>query len=283
MEYRIRRYDDEYRWLRSTGVPRFTGDGAFVGFIGSAIDVTPLKEAEAALSNLSRRLLDAQERERSGIARELHDDVCQRLTAVTLYLEALRRRGGGDDDGWRSEIQQVCSELVRLGKDIHSMSRRLHSSTLDYLGIVTVASGFCRDLCHKQDVEIRFVHADVPRDLPQDVAVTLFRVLQEALHNGIKHAGVREFDVRLRAATGDIELEVIDGGIGFEPEKAMRGPGLGLISMRERVLLIHGDLSIASKPGAGTAIRVRAPIQPGSSIRSTDQSRTSGRAASAPG
>ena len=265
VEYMLRRHDGEYRWVLDTGVPRFGPEGTFAGYIGSCIDVTNHKLAEEALSSLSRKLIEAHEEERSWIARELHDDVCQRMSLLTIQLERLGQVALNAAE-MRSRVQELCRRVMDLGKDIQGISHRLHSSKLEHLGIAAAAGGFCKELAEQQKVDIEFHHDGVPEELPHEAALCLFRVLQEALRNAVKHAGVRHFNVELRGTRNDVFLEVMDGGIGFDPEAAMRSRGLGLISMQERLNLVKGEIFIESRPGEGTRVRARVPIRSGDRI-----------------
>ena len=140
------------------------------------------------------------------------------------------------------------------------MSHRLHSSKLEYLGIVAAAKSFCKELSEQQKVEVDFTHRDVPPNVSADISLCIFRVLQEALHNALKHSGVRRFEVQLTGAQGVIELTVRDLGVGFNNEAVLNNPGLGLVSMRERVSLVSGTISIVSVPMRGTKVNVRVPI-----------------------
>lgn len=261
IEYRLRRDDGDYRWVLHTGVPRFAPDSSFSGYIGSAIDVTDHKVAQAALSSLSRRLIQAHEEERTWIARELHDDVIQRLSLLTMELESLSRLPLEEPTERRNRVQKLSRRMAELARDVQGISHRLHSSKLEYLGIASAAEGVCKEMSEQQQVEIEFSHADVPDELPQEISLSLFRVLQEALHNAVKHAGVRHFAVALRGTQDDIQLEVVDTGVGFDAEAAMRSHGLGLISMRERLNLVKGEISIESRPGHGTRISARVPFR----------------------
>ena len=264
MEYRLRRRDGEYRWILHSGVPRFNADGSFAGYIGSGVDVTERKLAEEALSTVSHKLIGAHEEERTRIARELHDDVEQRLALLIARLDGLKRGRPALAAELGSEIEEVHEQVLELAGDIRALSHRLHSSKLEYLGLAAGANGFCRELSHRNGVEIAFQSENIPRELPWEISLPLFRVLQEALQNAIKHSGSRQFQVLLRGRANEIELTVHDSGIGFEPEEAIKGSGLGLTSMQERLRLVDGHLSIDSKLHCGTTIQARVPLRPSS-------------------
>jgi signal transduction histidine kinase len=255
MEYRLRRFDGEYRWIFATGVPRFTSDGSFVGYTGSAIDVTEHKMARAALSNLSQKLMQAQEEERTRIARELHDDVCQQLATLRIQLDELVQRRPNEQTALVDALRELSRQALRVGADIQALSHRLHSSKLQLLGLSSAAASFCREFGDQQKVTIRFTSEAVPVQLPYEMKIALFRVMQEALMNAVKYSGVREFDVAVYRRGNSLHLEVTDHGVGFDPESALAKNGLGLVSMRERLGLIGGDLLVLSHPGQGTTIR----------------------------
>jgi len=259
MEYRSRRHDGEYRWVLDNGVPRVATDGSFLGYIGSVIDVTRLKLAEEALSSLSHRLLQALEAERTSIARELHDDFAQRMTLMAIELDALAQALDNGID-LRERIHALYGRAVALGSDLQAVSHHLHSSKLEYVGLASAAAGFCRELSTQHGVTVDFRHEGIPSDLPKPIALGVFRVLQEGLINAVKHAGVRHFSVALSGGFDAIHLEVVDAGIGFDVEAGLTGAGLGLLSMQERLNLIKGRMSIDSRPGQGTSVRVRVPL-----------------------
>ena len=261
MQYRLRRRDGEYRWISDTGVPRFNPDRSFAGYIGSCIDVTDHKLAEDALSSVSRRLIEAHEEERTWIARELHDDVNQRIALLAIELGVLKQNLPDSAGEIRSRIQKVGKSITDIGNDIQALSHRLHSSKLEYLGILAAMAGFCKELSEHQKVEINFSHGNVPSTVPPEISLCLFRVLQQALHNAVRHSGVRSFRVELRGLSDEIELTVIDLGVGFDPRLAMHGKGLGLISMRERLHLVRGEISIDSKVNCGTTVHARVPLR----------------------
>jgi PAS domain S-box-containing protein len=261
LEYRLRRHDGVYRWIFDQGVPRFHADGAFAGYIGSAFDVTERKLAEEALSMVSRRLIEAQEKERTRVARELHDDITQRLALVLLGLDRLKQGSAGPVE-LREEIGVASAQIGDLVQDIQALSHRLHSSKLDLMGLARAAAGVCAELSDLHGVTIGFEADHITERLPDEISLCLFRVLQEALQNALKHSGSRQVQVSLRGGARQIELTIVDEGVGFD-QRAARTRGLGLTSMRERMKLVDGELSIDSKPGAGTTVSARVPFDRG--------------------
>jgi len=259
IQYRLRRHDGKYRWVSDIGVPRFNADGSFAGFIGSCIDITDRKIAEEELTNMGRKLIEAHEEERTWIGRELHDDINQRIALLTIELDRWNQTAGSSSD-IHGHIRKISQRLVEIGEDIQALSHRLHSSKLEYLGITIAAQSFCRELSERYKVQISFSHFEIPRNLPKEIALCLFRVLQEALQNAVKHSGVQDFKVELRGKTGEIHLSVIDAGSGFDSRDSLNRLGVGLISMRQRLQLVNGELSIVSEPGRGTAIYARVPV-----------------------
>jgi PAS domain S-box-containing protein len=238
-EYRLRRSDGVYRWMFDVASQRLNGDGSFAGFIGSAIDVTDQKLAQQALEKVSGQLIEAQENERRRIARDLHDDICQRLALLSMELDQANRGVNDSTDATKyrlKEIRQHCSEIAG---DVQSLSHELHSSRLDYLGIVAAIGGFCHEFSKQHEVSIEFTDRDVPADLPREISLCLFRVTQEALHNAVKYSGVNEYQVELTATAEEIQLGVSDAGLGFDAEVAKGNRGLGLVSMQERVHLVQ--------------------------------------------
>jgi PAS domain S-box-containing protein len=261
MQYRLRRHDGVYRWVSDIGVPRLNLDGSLAGYIGSCLDVTDHRLAEDALSQMGRRLIEAHEEERTWIARELHDDINQRIALLALQLEQGYPGPPSSDVEVPDHITQVCQQLFDLGKDVHALSHRLHSSQLETLGIVSAARGFCRELSEQKKVEIEFSDEGISPSLPNEISLCLFRVLQEALQNAVKYSGERHFRVELGGSSEEIQLTVRDSGIGFDQRDAIERHGLGLISMRERLHLVGGELSIQSEPSRGTTISARVPLE----------------------
>jgi PAS domain S-box-containing protein len=260
IEYRLRRFDGEYRWILESGEPRITPDRSFAGFILSAIDITELKTARETLSNLNRRLVQAQDQERSRVARELHDDVCQRMTTLAMNLERLGEEVPEGEADTRDRLRSLYQEVTRLGREINGISHRLHSAKLDFLGLGAAAGTFCKEISAHHGLQIEFGQENVPARLPREVAINLFRVLQEALSNAVKHSGASRYAVSLRATDAELQLEVVDDGKGFDTATAFATAGLGLVSMQERLSQLNGLVVVDSTPGKGTTVRAVVPL-----------------------
>jgi signal transduction histidine kinase len=216
--------------------------------------------AEEVLSDMSRKLIEAQERERTWIARELHDDINQRIALVSVNLERLQGdlSSSAPDAGRR--FDELREQLSDLGRDIQALSHHLHSSKLEYLGLMTAAASFCKELSEEHKVEVEFHSENIPKHLPWEIALCFYRVLQESLQNALKHSGSKQFQVWLKGTPSEIELTVSDSGVGFDPEEALRGHGLGLTSMKERMKLVQGELFIDTQPGCGAVVRATVPL-----------------------
>jgi PAS domain S-box-containing protein len=228
-----------------------------VGAVVAFIDITERKLAEAALADVSRRLIEAHEQERTRIGRDLHDDVVQRLALLAIELEGVQQDVPDAASELRTRIGGLRDQTKQITNDVQLLSHELHSSKLEYLGIVGAAKNFCKEFSERQKVEIDFQSHDVPPALPTELSLSLFRVLQEALRNATKHSGVKRFEVGLWESTGEIHLTVRDLGAGFDAETALKSTGLGLTSMQERLRLVGGELSINSQPKGGTTIHAR--------------------------
>jgi len=231
-------------------------------FVGEVMDITQRKLAEEVLSGLSGRLIEAHEEERAWIARELHDDFNQRVALLAVIFESVKQDVPATSGPARRRIEEACQSVLELGRDIQALSHRLHSSKLEYLGLPAAAAGLCQELAARQNIEIDFHADDIPKSLPKEISLCLFRVLQEALQNATKHSGTAHFEVSLKSALNEIHLSVHDSGIGFDPDKLVESHGLGLISMKERLKLIDGQLCIDSKPQVGTTVHARVPLSP---------------------
>jgi len=220
-----------------------------------------LLESREALSDMSQRLIKAQEHERSGIGLELHDDINQRLAAVRLQLNLLERSFPTSTGVMRDGLTKAQTHIAELVNDIQAMSHRLYSPNLKYVGLAQAAEALCRDFAVAQPIAIDFYSDGVSKDLPEEICLCLFRVLQEALQNVAKHSKARRGEVVLIGGPDTIELRVSDEGNGFQPERVLVGASLGLPSMKQRLKLVNGQVSIESEPGRGTVIRARVPLQ----------------------
>ncbi len=257
--------EDGTVWLRWEIRPWRNLDGVQGGILIFSEDITQRKLAEAALLEMSRKLIDAHEQERTRIGRELHDDIVQQLVMLAVQLDGVRQ----DIPDSVSELSRVIVDLrdqtADIMEDVQSLSHELHSSKLEYLGIVEAMKNFCKEFGEHQRLEIDFQSHDMPAALPTELSLSLFRVLQEALRNATKHSGVKRFEVKLWGSAEEIQLTVSDLGAGFDPEAATKGTGLGLMSMQERLRLVGGELSINSKPSRGTTIHARVRLNSGGS------------------
>jgi signal transduction histidine kinase len=241
-------------------VPRFDAEGIFAGYIGSAVCITERKRAEEALSTLNRKLIEAHEEERTWIARELHDDINQRVALFGAKLHDIGEGAPGSGHGIRREIEAALEEIQALGNEIQALSHRLHPSKLEYLGLSAAASSMCRELSRRHNVNVGFSAKGISKELSKEISLGLFRVLQEALQNGIKYSDSRQFEVSLTGTPSEINLAVRDWGNGFDPEEAKKKGGLGLISMEERLRLLGGSLRITSQPQSGTVVHAVVPL-----------------------
>jgi PAS domain S-box-containing protein len=260
IRYRVLRSDRSVVWLEKTGHAFFDGKRRMLRMIGMVVDVTDRKLAEEALSGLSRRLIEAQEAERARIARDLHDDISQRLALLSVTLEQMKQAAPGLENEVRGHMDELRKQLLDISAAVHTLSHDLHPSRLRHLDVASAIRGFCAELSEQQNVDIDYGYKDIPRSLPQEVSLCLFRVLQESLHNAVKHSGVRRFEVELHGTSEAIHLKIRDAGTGFDPAAAMKSLGLGLTSMQERLKLVDGELLIDSQPMRGTTIHAWVPV-----------------------
>ena len=263
VEYRLLSPSQEQKWIEHIGrVAARDADGHAVKTYGVLRDVTELKRAEQELHDLSRRLIRAQEEERALLARELHDDVSQRL--AVLAIDVGRSELGAADEAQAMAMQTVREGLMSLSEDIHSLAYQLHPSVLEELGLAEALRAECERRGRRSRLELSVDLDPLPGDLAKDAALCLFRVAQEALNNVDRHAQASTAGVALRQMDGGLLLAVSDDGVGFDADHPGRGMRLGLASMRERVRLVDGTLDIESAPGRGTTVVAWVPAQRGS-------------------
>jgi len=260
VQYRVIRADGSVAWLEKNGHAFFDRAGTMHRAIGMIADITERKQSEETVSALSRRLIEAQEAERARIARDLHDDIGQRLALALVTLEQLKTPTNSDN-GVSDKIDELRRQITGVSRGVHNLSHQLHSATLRHLGVAKAIRGFCGELSEQQNVEVNYSYDNIPGNVTPEVSLCLFRVVQEALHNAVKYSQVRRFDVELRGTFDAISLVIRDAGAGFDPDIIRRGNGgLGLVSMQERLKLVNGDLSIQSRLNHGTVVRARVPL-----------------------
>ena len=246
--------------------PRATPPDAWSSTFGVLRDITERKRVEDELRDLSRRLIGAHEEERALLARELHDDVSQRL--AVLAIDVGRAELAAPDGAQAEAMTAVREGLMRLSEDIHSLAYQLHPSVLEELGLDEALRAECERRGRQGALDISVDLDPLPAVVGKDAALCLFRVAQEALNNVARHAGARAASVTLRQMDGGLLLAVRDDGVGFDPENPRKGMRLGLASMRERVRLVHGTLDIESAPGRGTTIVAWVPAEGGVAMSS---------------
>jgi PAS domain S-box-containing protein len=256
-EYRMRRHDGEYRWILEKGVPRFDADGIFLGFIGSAVDITDRKQAEETMMSYTAKLIQAQEEERRKIARELHDDVGQRLASLAIGLDNLR---GKLSSTLRGGASRLWNQAEAISDRVRNISHDLHSPVLDLLGLPGALRALVEEFGQQYAIQVSFNEHDVPAQLPLDTKVTFYRVAQEALHNVTKHSHANAVSLDLEMKDGKLVLQVIDDGVGIsrEPRPDL---GLGFASMQERLRVLGGNVQITSTPMGGTVLQASAPLR----------------------
>ena len=243
--------------LLSTELIQFGGEPCVLLVLD---DITERKRTEQRLHELGARLLMVQEEERRRIARELHDDFSQRLALLAIDLEQLAQRAPAGEREWGARLGMLWFQTQELTADLHRLSYQLHPSKLEDLGLVEAVRSYCHGLSRQAALKVNFSDADVPRLLPNDISLCIYRVIQEALHNVVKHSGVNAAEVQLSGGAGEVRLVVSDSGKGFAMESVSEREGLGLVSMQERVRHVGGELFIDARPSGGTRIAVRIPI-----------------------
>jgi PAS domain S-box-containing protein len=268
MEYRLKRYDGAYRWVVDIGVPRFKSNGTFEGYIGSCLDITDQKDVEEALREnqrelrvLTGKLLHSQETERRRIARELHDDLNQSLALLSVEMEVLSHKPPNSATELVKRMQELSERVKQLSSSVHDLSHQLHPSKLEQLGLVAAVRGLCKELSRSHGVPIEFTGDQFPDAIPEEIGLCLYRIVQEALGNVVKHSGAEHAGVELHASADTIYLQINDDGGGFDPNEIDGRGGLGLVSMRERLHLVRGHVAIDSRPEDGTRIEVRVPLR----------------------
>ena len=255
-EWRVVWSDRSVHWIVGRWQVFVDESGQAMRMIGVNVDVTQRKQAEEALWAANRKLIEAQEQERTRIGRELHDDINQRLAMLAFELEELQEHPA--EVG--SRVQVLRRKTEEISSDVQALSHELHSSRLEYLGVVKGLKSWCEEFAKRQRLKIDFT-GEVSSVLPHEIGLCFLRVLQEALHNAVKHSGAKRIEVQLREHSNEAHLIIHDSGTGFDVEAAMQGHGLGLTSMQERVRLVNGTITIQSRRRDGTRIHACIPFR----------------------
>lgn len=278
IEYRILTGDGVMKWIHSSGSPYFKPNGEPDRLLGVSIDITEsknmekkLRDSEEILRNnqedlqrLAGRLISVKEEELRRLSRELHDDLTQRL--AVLAIEAGKMELNMDEDVqsnpvFLQKVSHIKEQLIKISEDVHRISRQLHPTIIDDLGLVRAIESECAALSQRESVEIFFTTEDIPEILPDDVPLCLYRITQESLNNCISHSGTAKCEVFLKGSHDAIFLDIEDKGVGFNTDEVRHKPGLGLSSMRERVQLVGGNIKVDTEPGRGTHIHVSIPLK----------------------
>ena len=258
-EYRVRLPNGRIRWIASRGRVEFS-EGRPVLVQGASLDITARRQAEEAAKSLSGRLIRAQEAERTRLARELHDDLNQSLAVLAIELDVLGQRPPATGSEVSERMRHLSEHVKELSSSVHRLSHELHPAKLEQLGLVAAVRGLCRELGTARNIAIEFEPHAVPRSVPDEIALCLYRIVQEGLQNIIKHSGSATAKVELISDGNELCLIVSDQGRGFDSMAATRNGSLGLVSMRERVRLVRGQISVESRKGEGTRIEVQVPL-----------------------
>jgi len=249
------------RHFQSYFVPIDNNKGAIVKLMGLTQDVTEEKLAKETLRHLSGRVIKAQEEERGHIARELHDDIGQRLALMAVDIQLLSKADHQPKAAFREQMENLRSQIETLSSEVHNLSHQLHPANLEQLGLVTALKGFLREIQLNGMLSIEFSQKNVPVTIGDEISLCLYRIVQEAIRNVVKHSRATKAFIELIGEPDRVCLRIFDSGVGFNPER-INGEkvGLGIVSMQERVRFLEGKINIQSQSDKGTQIDVEIPI-----------------------
>jgi PAS domain S-box-containing protein len=257
LEYRVLRNDGVYRWVLHNGVPRYADDGSFLGYVGSRVDFTDRREVEVHLRELSTQLLNAQEIERHRIGNELHEDLAQKLCALSMKLNRFSR--GYDGNGHlAADLKELQEQLRNVSNDVVRLSHQLRPATVGGLMLSAALRNLCQQATDHKHV-VLFVQIENIPPLSENVSLPLYRIAQDSLRNALTHSGATHINVELSASATMVRLSVRDNGCGFVVGSDMR-LGLGLSGMSERMKSSGGAFTIISNPGEGTTVVATMPL-----------------------
>ena len=257
---------EEHRWSIVGGLILIVAEGFLILIL--MINLRRRRKAEQALSKskqdlhgLTARLIDTQEEELSHLSRELHDDLTQRLAGLAIDAGMIEQQLKSLQVPAAQELNDMKMKLIEVSEDVHSLSRQLHPTILDDLGLVEAVKSECMVFSRRTGIALSFEPNNMPGAIPKDIALCLYRVIQEGLKNIEKHAKITQAQISLQGLSGSIRLLIQDVGAGFDPHTMKNKAGLGLSSIRERVGFINGTMSIKSEQGKGTEIEVFVPLE----------------------
>ena len=270
INHRIIRPDGKVIWVNAMAELSRDKDGNPESLLGTVIDITRHKKAEEIIQKsqnnlqyLAGKLITVQEEERRLLAREMHDDLTQRLALLAIEAGKLESTSPQDDSKRRAELQQMKKKIIKLSKDIHDISRQIHPAILDDLGLVDALKSECNAFSQREEIDVAYNTNNVPSFIPKNIAICIYRITQESLRNIAKYAKTNEASVSLIGSDSKLILTVRDNGIGFNTNQIHSQKGIGLSSMKERARLIQGEFSVQSKPGKGTIIELKVPYKEG--------------------
>jgi PAS domain S-box-containing protein len=259
LEFCSLRPDGTICWIRFCGKGYYDETGKSLCMVGVVFDVTNRKDAERELTELSGRLIKAQEEERAHLAREIHDDFLNRLALLVHELEFAHSTIWKSPREASARLNHALTDVREISADLHGLCHRLHSAILEYLGLIPAVRSYCTELAKHYQIQIE-IRQKIPKTLPPETALCLFRIVQEALRNVIKHSRASRVDVFLEGSVQTITLTISDNGVGFDPSSHFASGRLGIMSMRERARMLGGTFNVLSRPAQGTQIAVTIPI-----------------------
>lgn len=258
VEFRVKGPDGAIHWKAASGNTVRVDDGRSLRVLGVTVEITELKDMQEAARALSGQLIQAQEKERARLARELHDDITQRLARLAIDVGRVEQ---GAEPRIREVMGNVRGGLVRISEDVHALSYRLHPSMLEDLGLIEALRTESERFARVESIPVKVTVFDILESVPKDSALAVFRIAEEALRNIARHAKASSAELTLRKLDGGLQLAVRDNGCGFDAAARGHKPSLGHASMRERVHLVGGELDIESAPKHGTTVIAWVPIK----------------------
>jgi signal transduction histidine kinase len=241
---------EQYKWYVLAALVAIVAQLALIVIL--VMEMRRRKSSDLAVRNLTGRIINASEEQRKRLARELHDDIGQRLSLVAIDLDTLGHDFAANKPTGHESLNDSLQQLNEVISDVHNLSHQLHSSKLQHLGLEVALNEICRQISRQHALPIQFTSDGIPFPLEEDLALCFYRVAQEALNNSVKHSGASRVDVRLAACEGTLSMTIKDYGVGFDSSNG--GSGLGLATMRERLRLVGGELILNSTHGGGTEV-----------------------------